>query len=167
MSVYPNGSEMIPKPARGRALRARAPSGVRLGWIALAGLVALYLSWQLLHWIPLRQELSGDVLLLAITLYAAGAAAGAARGRLAASEASVGIGCAGAPRAVGRHDRPDLLRSGRGLPLPVACRPALPQLLSAAADGCSELSGDSSQRSPGARAHAGQRDRHARRRHGV
>ena len=70
---------MSPKPARSRALRARVPSGVRLGWIVLAGLVALYLSWQLLHWVPLRQELSGDVLLLAITLYAAGAAAGAAR----------------------------------------------------------------------------------------
>jgi diguanylate cyclase (GGDEF)-like protein len=79
MSVYPNWSEMIPKPAGEGASRARVPSGVHLGWIALAGLVALYLSWQLLHWIPLRRELSGDVLLLAITLYAAVAAVGAAR----------------------------------------------------------------------------------------
>jgi diguanylate cyclase (GGDEF)-like protein len=79
MSIYPNGSEMSPKPGREGASRARVSSGVRLGWIALAGLVALYLSWQLLHWIPLRRELSGDILLLAITLYAVGAAAGASR----------------------------------------------------------------------------------------
>jgi diguanylate cyclase (GGDEF)-like protein/PAS domain S-box-containing protein len=55
----------------------RPPSRVRLGWIVLAGLVALYLSWQLLHWIPLPRELSGELLMLVITLYAAGAAAGA------------------------------------------------------------------------------------------
>ena len=79
MSVYPNGSEMIPKPARDGALRARVPSGVRLGWIVLAGLVAVYLSWQLLHWIPLRQEVAGELLMLAISLYATGAAVGASR----------------------------------------------------------------------------------------
>jgi diguanylate cyclase (GGDEF)-like protein len=70
---------MRPAPAREGALRARMPSGVRLGWIVLAGLVAVYLSWQLLHWIPLRQEVAGELLMLAISLYATGAAACAAQ----------------------------------------------------------------------------------------
>jgi diguanylate cyclase (GGDEF)-like protein len=69
----------LPKPARDGASSARVLSGVRLGWIVLAGLVALYVSWQLLHWIPMRQELSGELLMLAISLYATGAAVGASR----------------------------------------------------------------------------------------
>jgi diguanylate cyclase len=70
---------MIPESARKGVSRARVPSGMRLGWIVLAGLVAVYLSWQLLHWLPLRQELSGELLMLAISLYATGAAVCASR----------------------------------------------------------------------------------------
>lgn len=69
----------LPKPVPDRASSVRVPSGMRLGWIALAGLVVLYLSWQLLHWIPMRQEIAGELLMLAISLYATGAAVGASR----------------------------------------------------------------------------------------
>jgi diguanylate cyclase (GGDEF)-like protein len=69
----------VPGSARARSLRARMPVGLRFDWLLPAGLVAIYVSWQLLHWIPLRRELAGDVLLLAIALCAACAAVGASR----------------------------------------------------------------------------------------
>jgi diguanylate cyclase (GGDEF)-like protein/PAS domain S-box-containing protein len=63
--------------APARAIDRSQPTPLRL-W-ALAGFVALYASWQLVDWIPVRRELAGDLLLLAICLGAAGGASGAAR----------------------------------------------------------------------------------------
>ena len=66
--------------------RRRRPPRPRAGPIALdrsmavlAGLVLLYLSWQALHWIPLSQELAGDLLILPLGLVAAWAAWRASR----------------------------------------------------------------------------------------
>src|SRR5580693_7704028 len=72
-------SQSPPSPSRLRTRRARAA-------LILAGLLVIYLSWQLLHWIPGEREGVGDLLILPIDAAAATAAWWASRR------------CSGAPR---------------------------------------------------------------------
>jgi hypothetical protein len=71
-----------------RSRKARGPwlARPRGPIVALAAIVLLYLSWQLLHWIPGNRESVGDLLILPIDATAVGAAWCASRR------------CSGAPR---------------------------------------------------------------------
>ena len=73
------GPRGLPSPNRLQAGRARAA-------LVLGGFLAIYLSWQLLHWIPGGREGTGDLLILPIDVAAAAAAWLASRR------------CSGAPR---------------------------------------------------------------------
>jgi len=77
MAASGSGSGVLPYPARPR-LRAPRLTRVRITRAALTAYLALYLSWQLWHWLPGRQEL-GQVFLIPVDLLAVGAAWAAAR----------------------------------------------------------------------------------------
>jgi diguanylate cyclase (GGDEF)-like protein/PAS domain S-box-containing protein len=55
---------------RGFVSHGGTTRSIGFSWIALACLSALYVSWQLLHWLPFDRALSGDVLLLSINQFA-------------------------------------------------------------------------------------------------
>ena len=64
---------------RGLVSRGRMTPSIGFSWIVLGGLAVLYVSWQLLHWLPFNRALTGDVLLLSINVFAIGAVARAWR----------------------------------------------------------------------------------------